>query len=116
MKIYLHDNSSGFRLCLFGELNEMAAAELERCWRGALSIVDGRTIRVDGTGLSSIGDDGRRLLGRMAIAGTRVNADWSSPAVNLLSFLGPALEKTGQEPNTSVLHRTGTALRRLWCA
>jgi hypothetical protein len=116
MKIYLHDNSSGFRLCLFGDLNETAAAELERCWRGALSIVDGRTIRVDGTGLNSVTDAGRRLLGRMTLAGTRVNADWSSPALGLLSFLGPALEKSGQEPDASILHRTSTAVRRLWSA
>jgi hypothetical protein len=115
MRIYLHDNSSGFRLCLFGELNQPATAELDRCWQAALSIVDGRKVQIDGTGLTAIQDDGIRLLGRMTLAGVRVSADRTSTGARLLEFLGADLERTGEEPHTSLFARASTGLRRLWC-
>jgi len=116
MKIYLHDNSSGFRLCLFGDLNQPAAAELERCWRAALSIVDGRKVVVDGTGITSIQDDGARLLGRMTLSGVRVTAERMSAGERLLGFLGPDLQTTNGERRASLLTRAGDGFRRLWCA
>jgi len=116
MRIYLHDNSNGFRLCLFGDLNQPAAAELERCWKAALSIVDGRRILIDGTGLTSIQADGMQLLGRMALAGVQVTADRSSQGASLLEFLGGELVRTRQAPSASLLERASTGLRRLWFA
>ena len=116
MRIYLHDNSNGFRLCLFGDLNQPAAAELERCWHAALSIVDGRRILIDGTGLTSIQEDGMQLLGRMALAGVQVSANRSSQGAGLLAFLGTELVRTGEEPHPSLLERASTGLRRLWFA
>ncbi len=115
MKIYLHDNSSGFRLCLFGDLNQPAAAELERCWRAALTIVDGRKVVVDGTGLTSVQEDGLRLLARMTFSGVRVTADRLSSGERLLESLGTGLERTGLKPRPTLLARAGGGLRRLWC-
>lgn len=117
MRIYLHDHSNEFRLCLFGELNESASLELERCWRAALSIADVRKITIDATGLTAIGEDGMTLLNRMVRAGTRIAVSRISPAAGLLGFLGPAIEHTAGEARVSFVQRVGqlAARTRLRC-
>ena len=119
MRIYLHDNSNAFRLCLFGELNQTASLELERCWLAALSIVEAGTITIDATGVTAIQEEGTSLLKRIARSGARITVSRLAPAAALLGSLGNAIEVTGGERTGSFLDRArqmaaGTRLRRLW--
>lgn len=112
MRIYLHDNSNAFRLCLFGELNTPASQELERCWRGALSIVEAGSITIDATGVTAVQEEGVSLLRRMARSGARITVSRVTPAARLLDSLGPVIEKTGGKPRASLFERA----KQFWCA
>src|ERR1700733_14996476 len=59
---YLHDGPSAFRIDLAGVLTASNAAELERCWRTASSTLGKRTFVVSLDSVTSVDEDGRRLL------------------------------------------------------
>lgn len=62
MAIYIHDEAARLRLRVTGDLDDKAAKELASCWSTASSVVRGRKIVLDLTGLASVQDDARHLL------------------------------------------------------
>jgi hypothetical protein len=68
---YLHDDPTAFRIELTGFLAASNAAELERCWRTASSTLGERTFVVNLDSLTSVDDDGRRLLMRWRQLGAK---------------------------------------------
>jgi ABC-type transporter Mla MlaB component len=74
MQIYQHDNSDAFRVRLIGQLNAQAAAELERCWRSASSILGSRPLIIDVSEVAGFDEAGIRLLIRMRDEGALFTA------------------------------------------
>lgn len=65
MQIYQHDNSDAFRFRLIGRLDLEAAAELERCWRSALSVLGSRPLVVSVSEVAGFEETGLSLLRKM---------------------------------------------------
>jgi ABC-type transporter Mla MlaB component len=74
MQIYQHDNSDAFRVRLIGQLSAQAAAELERCWRSASSILGSRPLIIDVSEVAGFDEAGIRLLIRLRDEGALFTA------------------------------------------
>jgi anti-anti-sigma regulatory factor len=61
---YLHDERTAFRFQLAGDLDRDSAADLEQSRQTAWSMLDGRRLVVDVTGIESIDAAGRELFDR----------------------------------------------------
>lgn len=72
MTIYQHDERARFRFQLRGPLVAHAARELECSWQTALSILGGKDLVVDITGVTEVDDVGRKLLNRMRESGAHI--------------------------------------------
>jgi hypothetical protein len=72
---YMHDGPSTFRFELSGSLAGGDVAKLEQAWRTASSTLDGKTLAVDLTFVSSADERGRELLMRGWLAGAHFVAN-----------------------------------------
>lgn len=79
MEMYIHDGASAFRFVLLGALEASAARELDRAWRTAASLGQGRGVLVDVTGLTGIDDEGLRVLAHMRESGCKLQARQMPP-------------------------------------
>jgi ABC-type transporter Mla MlaB component len=61
-RYYMHDGTTAFSFELAGTLSEDSARELQQAWRTALSRIDGRSLIVDLSYVTSIDVAGQRLL------------------------------------------------------
>ncbi len=75
MEMYQHDSSSEFRFVLRGSLEGPWVQELEHAWITAASILKGKELVIDGSGLTGIDENGLKLLSRIRDAGGRFTAD-----------------------------------------
>jgi ABC-type transporter Mla MlaB component len=101
MKMYQHDTPTMFRFVLRGELDEPAAVELEHAWRTAGSILQGKELVVDVSGLSRSGEAGMDLLCRMREEGaqlTSVLPHKCEPLIHALGLCVPASSGQGRSP------------------
>jgi anti-anti-sigma regulatory factor len=62
LRYYLHDGSEAFRIELAGHLSHHGARDLQQAWRTAASVMNGKSLIVDLTGVTSIDTSGRELL------------------------------------------------------
>lgn len=69
MEIYQHDNAKTFRFVLEGELSADAARELGYAWETARSVIGGKQLLVDISGLASASTEGIALLVRLQECG-----------------------------------------------
>jgi S1-C subfamily serine protease len=74
MEIYLHDGASSFRIVVLGALVGPAAAELDRTWKTASSVLDEGKFVIDITGLTAIDGSGLSVLSRMHDSGCLLKA------------------------------------------
>ena len=72
--MYLHDSSTMFRFVLSGELTGRPVQNLEQAWTTAQSILNGKELVVDVSGLTRANEFGVDLLARMRGAGARLTA------------------------------------------
>ena len=84
---YLHDDPSAFRIELAGPLSASNAAELERCWRTGSSTLGKRTFVVNLDSVTSVDDDGRRLLVRWRQLGAKLVGE-SAGARSVIESIG----------------------------
>jgi len=72
MQLYQHDSAFTFRFVLRGALEQPWTAELEQAWITAASILQGKELVVDVTGLTGMDQDGLKLLSTMRNRGARL--------------------------------------------
>ncbi len=68
---YIHDGARALCFRLAGELVEPDAAGLEQAWKTAASMLDGRELVVDLTGVERVDKDGERVLRALGEQGAR---------------------------------------------
>jgi len=71
MNVYQHDSADAFRFVLSGDLSGAAVPQLEWAWTTAVSVLSGRPLIVDITGMSGADAAGTDLLSRMKGSGAR---------------------------------------------
>ncbi len=95
MKIYVHDLMSTLEFKLIGALAANHVGEFERTWVTACSILNGRPIHVDVSGLTDIDAAGQQLIERLRQKGAKFIA--TPPLAN-----GRLLRQLGMPPATMV--------------
>ncbi len=88
MTIYQHDAALVFRLQIVGALRGLYVAELEQSWRTARSIMEGKALVVDLSGLSDADERGMQLLARMRDAGAKFVTASRPEALDVARRLG----------------------------
>src|SRR5438270_808769 len=94
MTYYMHDSTAAFRFEIAGVISADDAVELQRAWRTASSVIDGRILIVDISYVTEISDGARVLLREWNHNGARVVAN--SPTARALaeSIVGVPLPVT----------------------
>ena len=104
MQIYQHDSAKMFRFDLRGDLVGHRAQELEHAWTTAQSILNGKELVVDVSGIEDADEFGVDLLCRMRDSGARLIAALPPEPKAFLRTLGlPAAAPGGQSRGTGVL-------------
>lgn len=88
MEMYQHDSPRMFRFVLRGSLEGRWVRELECAWITAKSILKGKDVVVDTSGLTGADEDGIQLLSRMAESGVRLTAAAPPESPSLARLLG----------------------------
>ena len=84
MRMYLNDSVKTFEFVLQGELKGDAVRSLEYAWITATSILDGKEVFVEVSGLTAADAMGIELLHRITASGARLRA---APQPNSREFL-----------------------------
>jgi ABC-type transporter Mla MlaB component len=90
MTILLHDSAQSFRFVLGGVLAGDAVRELESAWETAKSILAGKELLVDVSGVTDADHAGFELLYRMTGSGARLIAALPPASREFLRSLGIA--------------------------
>ena len=102
--MYLHDSATMFRLVLSGELSGRRVPDLEQAWTTAQSILNGKELVVDVSGLNSADEFGVKLLFRMRESGARLTAASPPQSEEFIRSLGLSVAAPrGQCTRTRVL-------------
>lgn len=88
MEMYQHDSAAMFRFVLRGELTRDHVRELECAWTTAKSILDGKELAVDISGITNADPSGIDLLSRMRESGARLTAALPPESEEILRSLG----------------------------
>lgn len=72
MDMYQHDSPSDFRFVLHGELTNAAAQQLQWAWETAKSILNGKQLIIEVSGVTKADCAGIDLLIRMRESGARI--------------------------------------------
>src|SRR5579872_7459134 len=91
LQYYMHDGPSAFRFELSGILNDDGARRLDQDWRTASSVIGDRTLIVDLTFVTAIGELGRALLARWYGEGAQLIAHTEASREMAESALGQKL-------------------------
>ena len=96
MDIYLHDRSAAFQFVLRGKLVGDWVQRLEHAWRTAMSVLQGKEVVVDLTGITDADPKGFDLLVRMRAAGARLTASQPARSNAILTRLGISLPRANR--------------------
>ena len=88
MEMYQHDSAGRFQFVLRGELAGNRVLGLEQAWTTAKSILNGKELVVDVSGITVADESGVDLLSRMRDSGARLNAALPPKSEELLRSLG----------------------------
>ena len=88
MQMYLNDSARSFEFVLQGELTGDSVRSLECAWITATSILHGKEVFVDVSGLTAADDEGIELLHRMTVSGARFRAVPQPKSEEFLLSLG----------------------------
>ena len=88
MEIYLNDSVKRFEFVLTGDLADGAVRSLEQAWLTATSILGGKDVSVEVSGLTAADEAGVELLYRMTASGARLRAALPPDSEGLLRSLG----------------------------
>lgn len=88
MDMYLHDSADAFRFILRGDLTAAGARQLEGAWETAKSILEGKALTVEISGVTRADPAAIELLSRMRDSGARITAARPPECEDLLRFFG----------------------------
>ncbi len=88
MEMYQHDSFESFQFVLRGDLAGQPVLDLEYAWTTAKSILNGKELVVDLSGVTDADDFGVDLLCRMRDSGARLTAALPPSSGNFLRSLG----------------------------
>ena len=71
LSYYMHDEAAAFRFRLAGDLSQGSTADLDQARLTASSVLDGRSLVVDLTGIVSIDTAGRQLIEKWRLLGAQ---------------------------------------------
>jgi anti-anti-sigma regulatory factor len=91
LSYYIHDEVAAFRLQLAGDLSRQAAADLDQVRRTAFSVLGGRPLVVDLTGIESIDAEGCDLLDRWHTLGAHFVVTARKAVARIRSMTGVPL-------------------------
>ena len=97
MEIYQHDSAAMFRFVLRGDLRGDRVPELEHAWTTAKSILNGRDLLVDVSGVADADEFGVDLLFRMRDSGARLTAPLPPASEEFLRSLDVTVAAPGGE-------------------
>lgn len=104
MTMYQHDSPTTYRFVLRGELAGERVQDLEQAWNTAKSILDGKELVVDVSGITDADHSGVGFLARMRESGARLTAALPPESEELLRSLGlPVPAPRSRFIGTSVL-------------
>lgn len=115
MTIHLHDSAQMFRFVLSGELSGDGVRELESAWETAKSILSGKELLVDVSGMTNADTAGSELLARMRGSGARLIAALPPASTEFLHSVGVRATAPRSRPGwfarlfSAGDRRTGTA-------
>lgn len=95
MEMYQHDRAASFQFVLRGELTGDAVPELECAWTTARSIIAGKELVVDISGMTNADHSGIDLLTRMRESGARLTAALPPASEEILRSLGVPVAARG---------------------
>ncbi len=96
MDMYQHDSATAFRFVLRGCLAGDPVQQLEHAWTTARSILDGKRLEVDLSGIANADESGVDLLRRMRDSGARLTAALPPVSEAFLQRLGLPVAATGR--------------------
>ena len=88
MDMYQHDSATMFQFVLRGEVIGDRVQELEHAWNTAKSILAGKELVVDISGITNADPQGADLLSRMRESGARLTAALPPESEEFLRSLG----------------------------
>lgn len=101
MDMYQYDSATMFQFVLRGELIGDRVRELEHAWITAKSILEGKELIVDVSGITSADPSGVDLLSRMRESGARLTAALPAESEDFLRSVGvPMATPRGRHGNT----------------
>jgi hypothetical protein len=104
MDMYQHDTAAMFKIVLRGELSGSQVLDLEHAWTTAKSILNGRELIVDVSGMTHADRPGVDLLSRMRESGARLTAALPPASGEFLRTSGiPVAAPGGWRPGTWAL-------------
>jgi len=103
MEMYQHDSANTFRFVLKGDLAKIEAQQLQCAWETAKSILNGKDIIIDVSGVTKADPAAVELLARIRESGAQITAARVPECEGLL----PLLEQPPAMPR-------GPGRRRRW--
>ena len=88
MEMFQHDSAGSFEFVLRGELAGDCVRELERAWETAKSILRGRELAVDISGITDADGAATGLLARMRESGAHLRAMQPPASVEFVRKMG----------------------------
>ncbi len=88
MEMYQHDSAAIFQFVLRGDLADDQVQELEHAWATAKSILKGKELVVDVSGMTYVDEFGVELLSRMRDSGARLTVALPPKSEGVLRSLG----------------------------
>ena len=86
MDIYQHDSAETFRFVLKGELAKIEVQQLQCAWETAKSILNGKDLIIEVSGVRKVDSAGVELLTRMRESGAQIVAARAPGCEDLLRF------------------------------
>ena len=74
MDMYQHDSPDSLRFVLRGDLTDAGVQQLQFAWETAKSVLKGKELIIEVSGLRTVDHAGRELLIRMRESGARITA------------------------------------------
>jgi ABC-type transporter Mla MlaB component len=100
MDIYQHDSGRSFRLVVRGKLDGDCVRELEQAWNTAQSILAGKELVIDLSGVTNADRPAFDLLSRMRDSGARVTPALPSQFEEALSSSERRRQPSGRDKAT----------------
>ena len=105
--MYQHDSPTMFQFVLRGELIGDRVQDLEHAWNTAESILAGKELVVEISGITNADRPGVDLLSRMRESGARLTSALPPDSVEFIRSMGITVAAPGRRPSTRAARLIG---------